>query len=92
MYIFFLEVLRARLEEEKILLINEHDQDRDAYQKLLSDKVAMESRCDELERELNKLSGNKLGNRHMKSLSVGSVSTADESSISSQNIEQDEVS
>lgn len=85
------EVLRARLEEEKLFLINEQDQDRDAYQKLLSEKLALESHCDELEREINKLSGNKTGNRHMKSLSdVSSVSTVDESSISPQNIEQDE--
>ena len=48
----FSEILRARLEQEKQILIREQDQDRSAYQKLLRDFHALEQRSDQMEREL----------------------------------------
>lgn len=49
------EILKARLEQEKQLLIREQDQDRSAYQKLLRDFHALEQRSDQMERELARI-------------------------------------
>ncbi|KAJ9582514.1 hypothetical protein L9F63_003128, partial [Diploptera punctata] len=75
------EVLKARLEEEKLFLIREHDQDRDAYQKLLADYNSLEQRHEVLEKEIGRLqksgvnaSGAKKG--HQRSLSNASTASA----------------
>lgn len=73
--------MKARLEEEKLFLISEHDQDRDAYQKLLADYNSLEQRSEMLETEINRLqrsgtnaSGAKKG--HQRSLSNASTASA----------------
>jgi len=75
------EVLKARLEEEKLFLISEHDQDRDAYQKLLTDYNSLEQRNEALEKEIGRLqrvgtnaSGAKKG--HQRNLSDASTASA----------------
>jgi len=77
----FTEVLKARLEEEKLFLISEHDQDRDAYQKLLADYNSLEQRGEALEKEIVRLqrggtsaSGAKKG--HQRNLSDASTASA----------------
>jgi hypothetical protein len=77
----FTEVLKARLEEEKSFLIREHDQDRDAYQKLLADYNSLEQRNEVLEKEIGRLqrggtnaSGAKKG--HQRNLSDASTASA----------------
>lgn len=55
-------------------IIREQDQDRDAYQKLLSEKNTLENHCDALQRELAKLTGNKAYySNHTRSLSDAST-------------------
>jgi hypothetical protein len=78
---FFTEVLKARLEEEKLFLIREHDQDRDAYQKLLADYNSLEQRSEVLEKEIGRLQrgganapGAKKG--HQRNLSDASTASA----------------
>jgi hypothetical protein len=73
--------MKARLEEEKLFLIREHDQDRDAYQKLLADYNALEQRNEMLEKEISRLqrggtnaSGAKKG--HERNLSNASTASA----------------
>jgi hypothetical protein len=77
----FTEALKARLEEEKLFLISEHDQDRDAYQKLLADYNSLEQRSEALEKEIGRLqrigtnaSGAKKG--HQRNLSDASTVSA----------------
>jgi hypothetical protein len=73
--------LKARLEEQKIFLISYHDQDRDAYQKLLADYNSLEQRTEALEAEIARLqrvgtnaSGAKKG--HQRYLSDTSTASA----------------
>jgi hypothetical protein len=75
------EIMKTRLEEEKLFLIREHDQDRDAYQKLLTDYNSLEQRNEMLEMEISRLqkgganvSGAKKG--HQRSLSNASTASA----------------
>lgn len=46
------ENLKVRLEEEKMLILNEQDSDREAYQKLLQEYNALEQHCEELEKTI----------------------------------------
>ena len=78
---FVTAILKTRLEEEKLFLIREHDQDRDAYQKLLADYNALEQRHEVLEKEINRLQrggGNVAGAKkgHQRSLSNASTASA----------------
>lgn len=89
----FIEIIRTRIEHERQILIREQDQDREAYQKLLSEKNMLESRLEALEKE-----GNKTGNldsfsSHNRSLSDAStVSVCDpESSASNMSDHSEEV-
>ncbi|PSN35591.1 Unconventional myosin-Va [Blattella germanica] len=75
------EILKSRLEEEKRFLIREHDQDRDAYQKLLADYNSLEQRHEAMEKQISRLqrggvnaSGAKKG--HHRSLSNASTASA----------------
>lgn len=47
------ENLKTRLEEEKMLILNEQDSDRQAYQKLLQEYHCLEQHCEDLERHFN---------------------------------------
>jgi myosin-5 len=47
------ENLKVRLEEEKMLILNEQDSDRQAYQKLLQEYHCLEQHCEDLEKQLN---------------------------------------
>ncbi|PNF43034.1 hypothetical protein B7P43_G08783 [Cryptotermes secundus] len=75
------EILKARLEEEKLFLIREHDQDRDAYQKLLADYNSLEQHNEMLEMEVSRLQrggANASGAKkeHQRSLSNASTASA----------------
>lgn len=48
------ENLKVRIEEEKNLLINEYDQDREAYQKLLEEYHSLETHYEALQQEIGK--------------------------------------
>lgn len=78
------ENLKTRLEQEKLLLINEQDQDRNAYQKLLHEYHNLEQHCESLEKQLNKQ--NQRGSPgHVRNLSdISSISTVDESIVSTE--------
>lgn len=45
------ENLKTRIAEEKMLILNEQDSDRQAYQKLLQEYHNLEQHCEELERQ-----------------------------------------
>ncbi|EFA06975.2 unconventional myosin-Va [Tribolium castaneum] len=57
------ENLKVRLEEEKMLILNEQDSDREAYQKLLQEYHCLEQHCEELEKQLNNQSQNQSSHR-----------------------------
>lgn len=83
------EILKARLEQEKQVLIREQDQDRSAYQKLLRDFHALEQRSDQMERELARIhreGGNIPGtlrkNKHQRTPSSTSTMSMHEDSMS----------
>lgn len=81
------ENLKVRLEEEKNLLQNEHDSDRQAYQKLLQEYHSLELQCETLEKQMN--SQHRL-NTHMRNISdVSSISTIDENLVSTTDIPED---
>lgn len=69
----YAEAVRSRIEQEKLILLRDQNQDRDAYQKLLTEKNVLESRVEALERELN-VSG------HHRSLSNASSISFQENS------------
>ncbi|KAB0805025.1 hypothetical protein PPYR_01995 [Photinus pyralis] len=46
------ENLKVRIEQEKNLLLNEHDSDRQAYQKLLQEYHCLEMHCETLQKQL----------------------------------------
>ncbi|XP_046984873.1 unconventional myosin-Va [Schistocerca americana] len=77
------ENLRARVEQEKLMLIREHDQDRDAYQKLLAEYNLLEQRNESLENELSRLqwSGSSKSN-HQRSFSDASTVSAQDTTAS----------
>lgn len=59
-------MIREKIEHERMILLREQDQDRDAYQKLLAEKHSLEARLESLEREVN-------GHGHHRSLSDAST-------------------
>ncbi|XP_046405366.1 unconventional myosin-Va-like [Ischnura elegans] len=70
------ERLKKRLEEETAFLNQEHDQDRNAYQKLVMENNVLEQQRDSLERELVMKGGSNLAGEHHRSLSIASTTTA----------------
>lgn len=60
--ILFLENIKARIQHEKTILIHEHDQDLENYQKLLKEYSALEQRNEHLEGLVEKLTS-----RHSRS-------------------------
>jgi len=50
------EVLKMRLEQEKLVLTREQDESRSAYQKLLRDFHELETRSETMEKELARYS------------------------------------
>ncbi|XP_075219084.1 dilute class unconventional myosin isoform X2 [Lycorma delicatula] len=68
-------MLQTRLEQEKIFLIKEQDQDRIAYQKLLAEKNQLEAQFDSLSREVNNL---KQSSHHRSLSDISSHSATDD--------------
>lgn len=81
------ENLRVRLEEEKMMIINEQDSDRHAYQKLLQEYHSLEQHCENLEKELRNQSFMALHKRNISD--VSSISGVDEPVISTTDIPED---
>lgn len=81
------ENLRVRLEEEKMLIMNEQDSDRIAYQKLLQEYNSLEQHCENLEKELRKQSITALHKRNISD--VSSISGVDEAVVSTTEIPED---
>ncbi|XP_044738776.1 unconventional myosin-Va isoform X2 [Chrysoperla carnea] len=81
------EILKTRLEQEKLILMNEQEQERTAYQQLLREYNALEQHCENLESKLSRYSRSGLHppssatstiDRHMRSLSdVSNISNID---------------
>ncbi|KAF5304697.1 hypothetical protein FQA39_LY09474 [Lamprigera yunnana] len=70
------ENLKIRLEQEKNLLLNEHDSARQAYQKLLQEYNCLEMHCETLQKQLDTQSRT---SSHVRSVSdVSSISNMDE--------------
>ena len=67
-FFFYLEIIRSKIEQEKLILMREQDQDRDAYQKLLTERNILEARVEALEKELTNQ-----GHGHYRSLSDAST-------------------
>nr|CAD7262897.1 unnamed protein product [Timema shepardi] len=76
------ENLKVRLEQEKSFLINEQDQDRDAYQKLLAEYNVLEQRCEALDEELAQRGGAGVKKSHNRSHSNTSSISAQEDTLS----------
>ncbi|XP_022899670.2 unconventional myosin-Va [Onthophagus taurus] len=71
------ETAKEKIEHEKLLILNEQDNDRHAYQKLLQEYHGLEQHCEDLQRQLSEQ--NRQG-RHMRNTSdVSSISQVDES-------------
>jgi hypothetical protein len=66
MFSFMPDVVRTEIEHEKQILAREQNQDREAYQKLLSEKNALEAQLESLERTV-------AGSGHHRSLSDAST-------------------
>ncbi|XP_065199527.1 unconventional myosin-Va isoform X2 [Planococcus citri] len=62
------EMIRSKIEQEKLILLREQDQDRDAYQKLLTERNILEARVEAMEKELMNQ-----GHGHYRSLSDAST-------------------
>lgn len=81
------ERFKYQIAQEKLILINEQDQDRDAYQKLLQEYHCLEQHCESMEKQLN--SKNRSPG-HMRNISdVSSISAVDESIVSTTDIPED---
>ncbi|KAK5647331.1 hypothetical protein RI129_002223 [Pyrocoelia pectoralis] len=63
------ETLKVRIEQEKNLLLNEHDNDRQAYQKLLQEYNSLESQCETLQKQLEDQSRSLTHTRNASDLS-----------------------
>lgn len=70
------ENLKVRLEEEKLLIINETDSDRGAYQRLLNEYHNLEQYCEELKSQIRAQGHQGLHKRNISDLS--SISAIDE--------------
>lgn len=67
-FLLAVEMIRSKIEQEKLILLREQDQDRDAYQKLLTERNILEARVEALEKELMNQ-----GHGHYRSLSDAST-------------------
>lgn len=81
------ENLRVRLEEEKLMMLNEQDTELGAYQKLLEEYHNLEQHCENLEKELRVQSTQGLHRRNVSDLS--SIMTVDETLISTTDLPED---
>lgn len=81
------ENLRVRLEKEKLMIMNEQDSDRHAYQKLLQEYHSLEQHCEDLEKELRSQSTIALHTRNISD--VSSISGVDETHGSATDIAED---
>nr|CAD7595944.1 unnamed protein product [Timema genevievae] len=88
------ENLKVRLEQEKSFLINEQDQDRDAYQKLLAEYNILEQRCEVLDEELShyQRGGAGIKKSHNRSHSNTSSISAQEDTLSATSEPPEDVS
>ncbi|XP_018563166.1 unconventional myosin-Va isoform X1 [Anoplophora glabripennis] len=75
------ENLKVRLEEEKLMILNDADSDREAYQKLLQQYNYLEQHCEELKQQLQ--SQNQQGFHKRNVSDISSISTADENLLNS---------
>lgn len=79
--------LKEKIEAEKLLMLNEQDSDRHAYQKLLQDYNALEQHCETLEKQL--AAQHKLPT-HVRNISdTSNVSVPDQSLLISAEIPED---
>lgn len=81
------ENLRVRLEEEKLLIMNEQDSDRHAYQKLLQEYHSLEQHCENLEKQLRNQNSMVLHTRNISD--VSSISGVDETAGSGADLPED---
>lgn len=75
------ENLKVRLEEEKLMILNDADSDREAYQKLLQQYNCLEQHCEELKQQLQ--SQNQQGFHRRNVSDISSISTVDENLLNS---------
>lgn len=69
------ENLKVRIEQEKMLMMNEADSDREAYQRLLQEYNTLEQHCEELKNQLRVQSSS----AHKRNVSdISSICTGDE--------------
>ncbi|KAK4885795.1 hypothetical protein RN001_002066 [Aquatica leii] len=80
------ESIKMRVEQEKNLLLNEHDSDRQAYQKLLQEYNYLEMHCETLQNQLD----NQSKPTHIRNISdVSSISNIDENLLSTADLPED---
>ncbi|XP_049824224.1 unconventional myosin-Va isoform X2 [Aethina tumida] len=75
------ENLKTRLEEEKILIMNEQDNDKQNYQKLLQEYHNLEQHCEELEKQIQNQNNHISHRRNISDIS--SISMVDEALLNS---------
>ncbi|KAF5304800.1 hypothetical protein FQR65_LT07817 [Abscondita terminalis] len=81
------ENIKQRVEQEKNLLLNEHDSDRQAYQKLLHEYNCLEMHCEKLQKQVDNQSRT---NTHVRNISdVSSISNIEESIVSASDLPED---
>ncbi|CAG5102710.1 Similar to MYO5A: Unconventional myosin-Va (Gallus gallus) [Cotesia congregata] len=81
------ENLKHRLEQEKDLLLMDHDQDRGAYQRLLKDYQDLEEHVEVLERKLALHAPGEGHSRSLSNASSGSVGQAASTDVPEENID-----
>lgn len=81
------ENMKMRFEQEKMLILNEQDSDKQAYQKLLEEYHSLEQHCENLEAQLN---AQNLKNTHARNVSdISSISMIDENMLSITELPED---
>lgn len=80
------ENLKEQIEQEKLILLNEQDNDRHAYQKLLQEYHCLEQHCENLEKQLSEQNRQP---SHVRNISNGSSIGIDESLTITADIPED---
>ncbi|GJQ75233.1 Myo5, partial [Trypoxylus dichotomus] len=82
------EDMNERIEHEKLLILNEQDNDRHAYQKLLQEYHCLEQHCEDLEQQIK--DQNKQTHHHIRNVSdVSSISSIADTVITTSDLPED---
>ncbi|KRT84142.1 Myosin head, partial [Oryctes borbonicus] len=81
------ENMNERIEHEKLLILNEQDNDRHAYQKLLQEYHCLEQHCEDLEQQIK--DQNKQTHHHRNISDVSSISSIADTIVTTSDLPED---